>query len=154
MQDHEPLRQLRQRGRLRILVVRTLTHQCPNLGRVQRVIRPTNRGHSHNHLHPHIISLSDPHETLACVSKPRRDRLYEKPRTTRHAWILDSDEPGAQPRQVYIVEWRRKSYKWRARVIYAIEVKGSDETATVDRWVPAETLRPVPADPNRAYGLR
>lgn len=91
---------------------------------------------------------------LAAVSRPRRDRLYEKPRSTRHAWILDSDEPGAQPRKVLIVEWRRTSYKWRARVIYAIEVKGSDEPAVVDRWVPAEILKPVKADPNAAFGLR
>ncbi|QTF71244.1 hypothetical protein [Arthrobacter woluwensis] len=88
------------------------------------------------------------------MSKPRRDRLYPKPRHTRHVWILDNDEPGTQPRQVLIVEWRRQAYKWRARIVYVIEVQGSEEPAVVDRWVPAELLKPVPADPNRAYKLR
>lgn len=87
------------------------------------------------------------------MSKPRRDRLYPKPRHTRHAWYLEDNEPGRQPRQVLIIAWRRHSYRWAARIVYCVEIEGS-EPAVVDCWVPAETLRPVPADPNRAYRLR
>ncbi|WP_144628957.1 hypothetical protein [Arthrobacter woluwensis] len=89
------------------------------------------------------------------MSLPRRDRLYPKPRQTRHAWLLEGDPPEAQMRQVLIVEWRRHSYKWRARVVYVIEsVSGSEEPAVVDRWVPAEVLRPVKSNPNTLFGVR
>ncbi|MCH6472437.1 hypothetical protein [Sinomonas terrae] len=53
-----------------------------------------------------------------------------------------------------IVEWRRHSYKWTARIIYSLDIDGSEGPAVVDRWVPAESLRPARTDPNTAFGLR
>lgn len=79
--------------------------------------------------------------------------MWPRPRTTRHAWFKDSDERAEPPRQVLVVSWRRHSYRWSALVIYCVEVEGSEEPAVVQRWVPAEKLRPVRADPNQAFGL-
>ncbi|MEZ2373400.1 hypothetical protein [Arthrobacter sp. RCC_34] len=88
------------------------------------------------------------------MSKPRRDRLWPRQATTRHAWYRDGHDPNALPRQALVIAWRSHSYKWWARITYCVEITGQDEPAVIDRWVPAETLRPVPADPNRAFGLR
>lgn len=92
------------------------------------------------------------------MSKPRRDRTWARSRTTRHAWLLDSREPGAQPREVLILRWRKKETmngtRWAAFVVYPVEIEGDPEPAIIQRWVPAETLRPARTDPNRAFGLR
>ena len=88
------------------------------------------------------------------MSQPRRDRLYPRPRNTSHAWLLEGFGPEAVPRQVLIVAWRRHSYRWRARVVYAVDVKGDPEPAIIQRWVPAELLRPVKSEPNQAFGIR
>ncbi|MDQ4502199.1 hypothetical protein [Sinomonas sp. ASV322] len=53
-----------------------------------------------------------------------------------------------------MIEWRRHSYKWSARISYCIEVQGAPDPVVVERWVLAEALRPVRADPNAAFGLR
>lgn len=53
-----------------------------------------------------------------------------------------------------IVAWRRHGYRWSALVVYCVDVEGSEDAAVVQRWVPAERLRPVRADPNEAFGLR
>lgn len=88
------------------------------------------------------------------MSTPRRDRLFPRPHKTRHAWFLENDEPGTQPRQALIVSWRRRSYRWHARILYVVDVEGEPDPAVIERWVPREALRPVRADPNAAFGLR
>ncbi|WP_138443559.1 hypothetical protein [Sinomonas susongensis] len=88
------------------------------------------------------------------MSRARRDRVWPRPRTTRHAWFKDSPEPGEPPRQVLVVAWRRHSYQWSALIIYCVDVQGSPDPVVVQRWVPAHQLRPVRADPNQAFGLR
>ncbi|GEB64601.1 hypothetical protein SAT01_20490 [Sinomonas atrocyanea] len=80
--------------------------------------------------------------------------MWPRPQTTRHAWFKDTQDPGVLPRQVLVVSWRRHSYRWSALVVYCVEVEGSEDPAVVQRWVPAERLRPVRADPNEAFGLR
>ena len=88
------------------------------------------------------------------MSLPRRDRLYERPRNTQHAWMLEGEPPEARMRQVFILAWRRHSYRWSARVVYTVDVQGSSEAAVVQRWVPLEVLRPVKSDPNILFGIR
>lgn len=88
------------------------------------------------------------------MSLPRRDRLVPKPKTTQHAWMIEGSGAEAKYRQVFIVAWRSHSYRWHARVVYTVKIDGEAEEAIVQRWVPQEVLRPVPADPNRAFGYR
>lgn len=38
-------------------------------------------------------------------------------------------------------------------VVIVVETDAGDPVI-VQRWVPAESVRPVPADPNRAFGNR
>lgn len=66
----------------------------------------------------------------------------------------DALDPGVVPRQVLIVSWRRHSYRWSALVVYCVDAEGDEDPVVVQRWVPAERLRPVRADPNDAFGLR
>ncbi|MGD9430798.1 hypothetical protein ACKVM7_000271 [Arthrobacter russicus] len=88
------------------------------------------------------------------MGKTRSERTWPKPQRTRHAWMRDGPHPNSAPRQVYIVSWRRQSYKWLALVVYAVEIAEDPEPVVIQRWVPAEKLRAVEADPNRAYDLR
>ena len=68
--------------------------------------------------------------------------------------MIEGSGAEAQYRQVFIVAWRSFSYGSEAPVIYTVKVDGEAEEAIVQRWVPQEVLRPVPADPNKAFGYR
>lgn len=70
------------------------------------------------------------------VGKTRAERTWERPRKTRHAWMQGGPHPNSPPRQVYIVNWRRQSYKWSALVVYAVEVQDGPDPVL-----------------NKAYGL-
>lgn len=63
--------------------------------------------------------------------------------------------------QGLLAAWRRRSYQWEALVIVVVVSSTADsdkaaeeEAVIMQRWVPAADLRPVPADPNRAFGAR
>lgn len=79
--------------------------------------------------------------------------MWPRPRTTRHAWLIDDEDRNAPPRQAFVLEWERRGYQWRARVLFAEELSDGT-TAFIQQWVPAGRLRPVKADPNAAFGLR
>ena len=79
-------------------------------------------------------------------SQVRRDSMR-----IRHAWMLDGSGGSEVLRQAYIITWHRKQ---TALVTHAVDVAGNPEPIVIQRWVPAEKLRPVEADPNRAYDLR
>ena len=53
-----------------------------------------------------------------------------------------------------MVTWRRHTGRWYALIVDAIGGTELPEVVVVQRWVPAEHLRPVPADPNRSHGVR
>ena len=92
------------------------------------------------------------------MSKPRRDRMWPRRPTTRHAWMLEGYEPSAQPREVLVARWRERrtmaGTRWTAYVIYCVTVEGEEDPAIVQRWVPGEWLRSARTDPNKAFGLR
>jgi hypothetical protein len=51
--------------------------------------------------------------------------------------------------QGFVVAWRRHSYRYTALVTYVDQTPdGQDQL--VQRWIPAEQLRPVRSDPNEA----
>lgn len=51
------------------------------------------------------------------------------------------------------MEWRRHEYAWQALCVLVCVRPGRDPVV-LQRWVSSTDLRPVPADPNRAFGLR
>ena len=51
------------------------------------------------------------------------------------------------------VSWKKVGWQWLAMVVIFVETDAGDPVI-VQRWVPAESVRPVPADPNRAFGNR
>ena len=77
--------------------------------------------------------------------------------------LLTPVHPLEPPMQGLLACWRRRSYQWEALVIVIIEAPtaagsgpapAKEEAVIMQRWVPAADLRPVPADPNRAFGAR
>lgn len=106
---------------------------------------------------------------LGRVGQSRRERTWRTPRATRHVWVRlrtahdpqaptpASKHPHSPPRQGLIVAWRRLSYQWQALVVLvddpALDGRSGDPVV-MQVWVDARDLKPVPADPNRAFGLR
>ncbi|KYH43117.1 hypothetical protein [Branchiibius sp. NY16-3462-2] len=103
------------------------------------------------------------------MGQSKRERTWRTPKTTRHVWVkLPGDGPAARvhphqtPRQGLVVTWRRVSYRWQALVVLVDDptldgterTKQTNDPVVVQLWVDASDLRPVPADPNRAFGLR
>lgn len=88
------------------------------------------------------------------VGQSRRERTWSTPSRTKHAWLREGNHPHDIPRQVYVVSWRRHSYRWFAFIVEAVEIEGATDPVIVQRWVPVSMLRPVAADPNRIYGAR
>lgn len=90
------------------------------------------------------------------VGQSRAERTWRRPRSTRHVWVTGIG-PGAHPKeppyQALVVAVRRDSYVWWAWVVAVLETEDGDPVV-VQRWVPATDLRPVPANPNRAFGAR
>ena len=80
------------------------------------------------------------------MGSSRRDRLWPRPRSTRHVWIR-SENSLIPPTQGLVLEWRRHSYKWSALVLYVKEEKDSSPVY-LQQWLPAERLWPVKSDPN------
>jgi len=69
----------------------------------------------------------------------RKDRTWERPRQTRHAWLVRSGlhEP---PVQALVIAWRRRGGTWLACVIWV-----SDADQVIQEWVDVDRLGPVPA---------
>lgn len=101
------------------------------------------------------------------MGQSKRERTWRSPRSTRHVWVkLPADGPAARihphqtPRQGLVVTWRRVAYRWQALVILVDDPSLDTEQVTdrepvvVQLWIDAGDLRPVPADPNRAFGLQ
>lgn len=102
------------------------------------------------------------------VGLSRAERTWRTPGSTRHVWVAGGRghfgppaHPLEPPVQGLVAGWRRRGYQWEALVIVAIEPASTDsgraaaeEAVVMQRWVPAADLRPVPADPNRAFGAR
>lgn len=96
------------------------------------------------------------------MGKSRAERTWPRPALTRHVWVRTAYLPGdpgeAQhqqqpPDQGLILEWRRHEYAWQALCVLVCVRPGRDPVV-LQRWVSSTDLRPVPADPNRAFGLR
>ena len=103
------------------------------------------------------------------VGQSKNERTWRTPKATRHVWVrlpADGDGPGRRkhphqtPRQGLLLAWRRRAYRWQALVVLVDdpELDGTKnpqrEPVILQLWVDASDLRPVPADPNRAFGLR
>ena len=91
---------------------------------------------------------------LEGMGQTRLERTWPRPRSTRHVWVRSRDRhPYQPPDQGLIVAWRRRSWQWEALCVLVRVLPGEDPVV-IQRWVAAKDLRPVPADPNRAFGLR
>lgn len=90
------------------------------------------------------------------MGQSRRERTWPTPRSTRHVWVrLRTAHPHEPPRQGLVVSWRRRSYRWECLVVLVDDVAAhGEDPVVVLRWVAAELVRPVPADPNKIFGLR
>lgn len=86
------------------------------------------------------------------MGKPRSARTWPRPRSTRHVWVKLTKHPHEPPRQGLVVAWRRRSYTWEALVI-VVDDENPEPKVTMS-WIKATSLRPVPADPNKAFNLR
>jgi hypothetical protein len=58
----------------------------------------------------------------------------------RHCWVHTPEAP-SEPRPGLVIEWRRSSTRWQARVVYALD--DPDQSTIVETWVPADRLRPA-----------
>ncbi|MCG8656760.1 hypothetical protein [Yimella sp. NH-Cas1] len=90
------------------------------------------------------------------MGQSKAERTWRTPRSTRHVWVrLHTTHPHEPPRQGLVVAWRRQSYEWSCLVVLIDDaVAPGEDPFVVMRWVPAAIVRPLPADPNRAFGLR
>lgn len=65
----------------------------------------------------------------------------ERAALTTHCWVLD--RPGSTGRSPgLLLEWRREGHAWLGLVAY-VERQEQDRFRLVQRWVPAEVLKPV-----------
>ena len=71
---------------------------------------------------------------------------WPPPRNTRHVWILGTGIH-TPPVQGFVVAWHRHSYRWSCLCCWVETIDGADQL--IQRWLPAERLRPVRTDPNR-----
>ena len=62
---------------------------------------------------------------------------------------IDPRHPLAPPLPAVVVAWRRQSGQWEAWIVAV-----SDDGTVLQLWAPAERLRPIASDPNRAWRLR
>jgi hypothetical protein len=76
----------------------------------------------------------------------RVDRLWPRPRRTRHVWIKN-ESTLLPPTQGLVLEWRRQAYKWAALVLFVHE-EPDKSPIFMQQWFPVERLRPVQSDPN------
>ena len=67
----------------------------------------------------------------------RKDRTWERPRHTRHAWLRRNLHEA--PVQALVVAWTRRGGGWFACVVWV------DDGRVIQEWVDAERLGPVPA---------
>ena len=95
------------------------------------------------------------------MGRARHERTWRTPRRTRHVWVqLGTGErvhPHQPPCQGLLIAWRRRGWRFEGLVVIAQVDPSSGEDQDpiiIQRWVPSERLRPVPSDPNRAFGLR
>ena len=102
------------------------------------------------------------------MGQSRAERTWRTPASTRHVWVAGGKghfgppaHPLEPPVQGLLAGWRRRSYQWEALVIVVMvsptadaDKAAEEEGVIMQRWVPAKDLRPVPADPNRAFGAR
>lgn len=101
------------------------------------------------------------------MGQSRQERTWRTPKATRHVWVkLPAQGPVARvhphqtPRQGLLLAWRRQAHRWQALVVLVDdpELDGTKdpqrEPVILQLWVDASDVRPVPADPNRAFGLR
>lgn len=91
------------------------------------------------------------------MGQTRAERTWRRPRSTRHAWVrldaTDRAHPLEPPAQALVVSWKKVGWQWLAMVVIVIETDAGDPVI-VQQWVPSENVRPVPAEPNRAFGNR
>ncbi|GAB3582976.1 hypothetical protein [Calidifontibacter terrae] len=97
------------------------------------------------------------------MGQTRAERTWPAPRGTRFVWVRGgrghagpARHPLEPPTPGLVLAWRRRSYVWEALVVTAAEGEEppDGDAVVVQRWIPAADLRPVPADPNRAFGAR
>jgi hypothetical protein len=79
------------------------------------------------------------------MNRTRRDAWppYEP---TRHVLVKRVDHRYARPWQGFVVEWRREAQQWTALVVFVDDTQ--DGSPVVQRWLPADRLRPCHPDPN------
>lgn len=88
------------------------------------------------------------------MGKSRAERTWPRPASTRHAWARARDmHPQQPPDPCVIVCWRRRGGVWEALCVI-VRVQSGQDPVVIQRWVSSRDLRPVPADPNQAFGLR
>ena len=81
------------------------------------------------------------------MGQTRAERTWPTPRRAVHAWArIDPRHPLAPPVPCLVLEWRRRSHLWEARIVAL-----TPDDVLLQLWVPAERLRPVRADPNEAW---
>ena len=84
------------------------------------------------------------------MGQTRNERTWPKPERVRHVWArIDPRHPLAPPLPAVVVAWRRQSGQWEAWIVAV-----SDDGTVLQLWAPAERLRPIASDPNRAWRLR
>lgn len=87
------------------------------------------------------------------MGKTRAERTWRRPRSIRHVWVRFRDiHPSQPPDPAVLVSWRRQSGTWQALVI-AVRPGPDGDPVVVQQWVDARDIRPIEADPNRAFGL-
>lgn len=88
------------------------------------------------------------------MGQTRAERTWPRPRSVRHVWVRFRDlHPQQPPDPGLIFCWRRQTGEWEALVI-AVRAGPDGDPVVVQQWVAARDVRPLEADPNRAFGLR
>ncbi len=66
----------------------------------------------------------------------------------RHCWVADAVDGAGTRRPGLLVEWRRAGDGWEGRVTYAVRLR-EGRWASVEEWVPAAQLTPLPEGPGQ-----
>ena len=103
------------------------------------------RGGMSNRRGPTLAERSGPARsstpTEATPENPADDRSgYAETPRQRHCWVHTPDAP-SEPLPGLVVEWRRSTTGWEARVVYALDE--TDQSTIVEAWIPARRLRPA-----------
>ena len=76
------------------------------------------------------------------LGEGRREDLAGGGRGQRHCWVHGPlEDPGPHPG--LIQAWRQGPQGWSALVVYVVVGEPAQEVTTIQRWVPASSLRPA-----------